>query len=160
MYIYSTKLHQDFYQKLFNCFSNYISFHIIPIILNGEDVDVVIEEIAHNNDFKKSDTEIETYESIEELIFPQEYHDGGFIILDDFTEKEMKDPRVQTMFMRSRHNNLSKFIICQDYYELPKKTIRAKGNIYHIFKSNNFLGVRNVYQDNISMDMTLNDFKY
>ena len=33
----------------------------------------------------------------------------------------MDDPRVQAMFKRSRHNNLSIFIISQDYYELSKK---------------------------------------
>ena len=67
-------------------------------------------------DFEKSDTEIETYESIEELKFPQEYDDEGIVILDDLNEKEMIDPRVQAMFKRSRHNNLSIFIISQDYY--------------------------------------------
>ena len=36
----------------------------------------------------------------------------------------MNDPRVQAMFKRSRHNNLSIFKISQDYYELPKRTIR------------------------------------
>ena len=107
---------------------------------------------------EKSDTEIETYESIEELKFPQEYEDGGIIILDDLSEREMNDPRVQAKFERSRHNNLSIFIISQDYYELPKKTIRANGNIYHIFKRNNFLD--NIYQDKASMDMTLDEFKY
>ena len=49
---------------------------------------------------------------------------------------------------------------CQDYYALPKKTIRANGNIYHIFKPNNFLDVRNIYQDKASMDMTLDEFEY
>ena len=33
----------------------------------------------------------------------------------------MDDPRVQAMFKRSRHNNLSIFIINQDYYDLGKK---------------------------------------
>ena len=63
----------------------------------------------------------------------------------------MNDPRVQAMFKRSRHNNLSEFIISQDYYELPKKGIRANGNVYHIFKPNNFLDVGNFYQDKPSM---------
>ena len=71
----------------------------------------------------------------------------------------MLDPRVQAMFKRSRHNNLSIFIISQDYYELPKKTIKANGNIYHIFKPNNFRDVQNLYQDKASMDMTYNEFK-
>ena len=72
----------------------------------------------------------------------------------------MNDPRVQAMFKRSRHKSLSIFIISQDYYELPKKTIRANGNIYHLFKPSYFLDVRNTYQDKASMDMTLNEFKY
>ena len=160
IYIYSPSLHQDLYQKLIKCLSNYIPIHIIPNILNEDDIDIVIEEIVNNKDFKKSDTEIETYESIDELKFPQKYVDGGIIILDDLNEKEMNDSRVEAMFKRSRHNNLSIFIIGQDFYELPKRTIRANGNIYHMFKPNNFLDVRNIYQDKASMDMTLNDFKY
>ena len=72
----------------------------------------------------------------------------------------MDDPRVQAMFKRSRHNNLSIFIISKDYYELSKKTIRCNGNVYHIFKPNNFRDFQNLYQDKASMDMTLNEFKY
>ena len=71
----------------------------------------------------------------------------------------MNDPRVQAMFKKSRPNNLSIFIISQDDYELPKRTIRANGNIYHIFKPNNFRDAQNLYQDKASMDMTLNEFK-
>ena len=71
----------------------------------------------------------------------------------------MNDPRVQAMFKRSGHNNISIFIICQDYYELSKRTIRCNGNIYHFFKPNNFRDVQNLYQDKASMDITLNEFK-
>ena len=110
IYIYSPSLHQDLYQKLIKCFSYYIPIHIIPNILNEEDIDIVIDEIVNNKDFEKSDTEIETYQSIEELKYPQEYEGGGIIILDDLNEKEMNDPRVQAMFKRSRQNNLSIFI--------------------------------------------------
>ena len=60
------------------------------------------------------------------------------------------------MFKRGRHNNSSIFIISQDCYELPKRTIGANGNICHIFKPNNFRDVQNLYQDKTSMDMTLN----
>ena len=105
IYIYSPSFHQDLYQKVIKCFSNYIPINIIPSILNEEDIDIVIDEIVNNKDFEKSKIEIETYESIEELKFPQEY-DGGIIIIDDLNEKEMNDPRVQAMFKRSRHNNL------------------------------------------------------
>ena len=75
--------------------------------------------------------------------------------MDDLNEKELNDPRAQAIFKRSRHNNLSIFIISQDYYELPKRTIRANGKIYYIFKTNNFRDVQNLYQDKTSMDLTL-----
>ena len=121
IYIYSPFLHQDLYQKLIKCFSNYIPIHIIPNILNEEDIDVVIEEIVNNKGFQKSDTEIETFDNIDELKFPQNYENNSNIILDGLNQKEMEDPRDQAMFKRSRHNNLSLFIISQDYYELSKK---------------------------------------
>ena len=159
IYIYSPSLHQDLYQKLIKCFSNYIPIHIIPNISNEEDIDIVIEEKVNNKDFEKTDTEIETYESIEELKFPQEYEKNSIIILDDLNQKEMDDPRVQAMFKRSRHKLLIRFVLSQDYYELSKKTIRCNGNIFHIFKTNNFRDVLNLYQDKSSMDMTLNEFK-
>ena len=92
--------------------------------------------------------------------FPQEYEDGGSIILEDLNEKEMNDPRVQAMFKRSRHNNLCIFIFSQGYYELPRKTILANENIYHIFKPNSFLDDRNIYQDKTSMNKTVDEFKY
>ena len=160
IYIYSPSIHQDLYQRLIKCFSNYISIKTIPNILNEEDLDVVIEEVINNKDFEKSNTEIGTYDNIEDLKYPQEYEYNSIIILDDLNQKEMDDPRVQAMFKRSRHNNLSIFIISQDYYELSKKTIRCNGNIYHIFKPNNFRDVINLYQDKASMDMNLNEFKY
>ena len=67
--------------------SKYIPINIIPNILNEEDIDVVIEEIVNNKDFEKSNTEKKTYESIEELKYPQEKDDGGIIIIDDLNEK-------------------------------------------------------------------------
>ena len=159
IYIYSPSLHQDLYQKIIKCISNNIPIHIIPNILNEENLDLIIEEVINNKDFQKSNIEIETFDNIEELKYPQEYENNSIIILDDLNQKEMDDPRVQAMFKRGRHNNLSIFIISQDYYELSKKTIRCNGNIFHIFKPNNFLDVRNIYQDKASMDMTLNEFK-
>ena len=160
IYIYSPSLHQALFQELIKCSSNYIPIQIIPNIFNEEDIDLVIEEIVNNKDFEKSYTEIETIDKNEDLKFPQDYENNSIINLDDLNQKEMDNPRVQAMFKRSRHNNLSIFLISQDYYELGKKTIRCNGNIYHMFKPNNFRDVINLYQDKTSMDMNLNEFKY
>ena len=85
-----------------------------------------------------SNIEIFVHENIDELKYPQDYQsESTVIILDDLNENEMKDERVQVLFKRSRHNNISVFIISQDYYELPKRTIRANSNVFHLFKPNN-----------------------
>ena len=63
------------------------------------------------------------------------------------------------MFKRGRHNNSSVFIKSQDYYELPKRIIRANGIIYHVFKSIKYRVVQNLHQYIASMDMTLNEFE-
>ena len=159
-YIYSPSLHQDLYQNLIKCSSNYLPVHIKPNILNEADIDIVLDELVKNNDFEKPNCEIEIYERIEELKFPQEFETNSITILDDLNQKEMDDPRAQAMFKRSKHNILSIFIISQDYYELSKNTIRFNSNIFHIFKPNNFRDVLNLYQDKCPMDMTINEFKF
>ena len=159
IYIFSPSLHQDLYQKLIKCFSNCIPIRIITNILNDEDIDIVIEEIVNRKDFQKSDSVIETFDNTEGLRFQQEYEKNSNIILDDLNEKEINTDKIKAMFKRGRHNSLSILLISQDYYELPKRTIRANGNIYHIFKPNNFRDVQNFYQDKASMDKTLNEFK-
>ena len=97
---------------------------------------------------------------MEELKFHQENEDGGINILDGLKEKEINDPRNWAMFKWSRHNNLSIFIIRQDYYELPKRTIRCNGNIYHIFKPNIFRDVQNFYQGKVSIYVTPTNWIY
>ena len=160
IYIDSPSLHHDFYQKIVKCFTNCTPTHIISKIFKEEDIDIVIHEIVIDKDFQKSDTEIEANNSVEELKLPQDYDDGGNIILGDLNEKDMNDPRVQPMFKQSRHSSSSTFIINQEYCELPKRTIRANGNIYHILKPYKFKDVQNRYQDKAYMDMTFNELKY
>ena len=77
-----------------------------------------MDEIDNDKDVEKSDTEIEKYESIEETKDTQQEKDRGINILDDANKKETSDPRMPAMFKRSRHINLSTFIISNDYYEL------------------------------------------
>ena len=51
------------------------------------------------------------------------------------------------MFKRSRHNTISGFIFSQSVYELAKRTTRANGKTYHIFKPNVFGDFPGLYQN-------------
>ena len=119
-----------------------------------------MDEIPKNKDFQNTDTEIETFDSIEEKKYPQDNEKNSIIIVDDLKEKEINNDEIQAMFKQRCDNNLTIFIISQDHCERPKRMIRANGNIYHIFKPNSLLDVRNIYQDKASMDMTLDEYKY
>ena len=56
----------------------------------------------------------------------------------------MNDYRVQAMFERWKHKNLSIFIFRSDYCELPKRTIRVKGFIFNISKPKKFRDAQNL----------------
>ena len=60
IHIFSPSLHQQLYQKLIKCFSNYSPINILSNILKAADIDIVIDEVVTKKDFQKSDTEIET----------------------------------------------------------------------------------------------------
>ena len=64
----------------------------------------MIDEVINTKDFEKSNIEIETCDSIEELRYPQEYENNSIIILDDLNEKEINNDKIQAMFKRGRHN--------------------------------------------------------
>ena len=82
--------------------------------MNEENIDIIIVEIVNNKDFEKSDTEIETFDSTEEIRFPQEHDNNSIIILDDLNEREIIKDKIQAMFKRGRHKIVSIFIISMD----------------------------------------------
>ena len=161
MYNFSPSLHQTSYQKVIKGISYYIPKEIITVKRNEQEENKKFDEIINDEDFEKSETEIEAFVSIGEIKYPQEYdsYQPIVIILDDLSRKEINYLPVQAMFKRSTLISISIFVITQDSYKLPERTITANGNIYHIFKANNFREVRNLYQDKVSSDMTLNEYK-
>ena len=52
-YIYSPSLLQELYQKLFKCFNIFKPIHMVPNILNEENVRKAIEEIVNIKKLKK-----------------------------------------------------------------------------------------------------------
>ena len=78
---------------------------------------------------------------------------------DASNEKEKNDPRGHAIFKQSRHSNKSIVKFSQDYYELPKQTVRANANIYQIFEPNNLRDVQNLHQNKTLLDITPIEFK-
>ena len=154
IYIYSSSIHQETYQKLIECFEQKIPPKSIYKILKNKKT---IEDCLGD---ELSDIEIFVHENIDELKDQRDYQNESIvIILDDLNDREMNDDRVKALFKRGRHNNIAVFIISQDFYELPKQTIRENSNIFHLFRPNNSRNVLNLFQDKASMDMSINELK-
>ena len=62
----------------------------------------MIDEILNDNNFEKSDTEIQTNESIEKNKLSSGFWRWWYIYPRRSKQKELSDPRIQAMFKRSR----------------------------------------------------------
>ena len=70
--IYSPFSHQELHQKVNNCIRNFVPINIIQNIWIKKGLDSLIDEMVSHVDFIMSQTEIETYKSIEEIKHPEE----------------------------------------------------------------------------------------
>ena len=65
--VFSPSLHQDLYENLEKCVVNFIPINIIQDILSEEDLDLLVEESVYHKNFENCKTELETYESLQEV---------------------------------------------------------------------------------------------
>ena len=94
-YFKSPSLHQEVYRELIKSFNNRIPTKINQNTLKEGDLDLITGKIFRKENFEKSETEIETYEALAEVNYPQEYISSypNVIISDKINEKE-NDPRL------------------------------------------------------------------
>ena len=166
IFIYSPTIHQPVYRTIIKCFNKFLPLNIIQNILREgiplDELEKTIEEIINDEDFESSHIECESYENIDELKNPQDYdlNIHNVIILDDLNKQQLNDEKVQMLFKRGRHNNLSIFVITHGFYELPKDTIRENSSIIHHFITNNFANVESLHRQLSSTDMLIKEYKY
>ena len=70
---------------------------------------MIFEEVVRVKDFEKSVTQREACITKKESKFPRKPEDGFIYKLDELNEKEKNDARIQAVFKRFRHINLSFF---------------------------------------------------
>ena len=165
IYIHSPTIHQPNYQKLIKCFQSFLPLNVIDNILKEdislEELDDVIEVIVNDEDFVSSEIEIEFYDNIDEMKDANEYDSEkhNVIILDDLSKDQLNDKKVQMLFKRGRHNNISVFVISHGFYQWPKDTITENSNIIHLFITNNYCNVESIHRQLCSTDLKIHEFK-
>ena len=143
LYVFGRSLHQPEYQLLKCGFDNKLNKTSIVDILNhssrineeNEKPENIIVGISQElDDNEKSDISCEYYEDPDNIPDPKEFdeHDKNLIIFDDImTDKNQSKPGA--FFTRSRHNNIDCIYISQNYYRLPRHTIRTNSNFLVLF---------------------------
>ena len=119
----------------------------------------LVEETVDDENFLKSETQTEAYESTEVLKYLQDCESDSPILYFILNDKEITGGRIQAKFKRSRHSNIPICKFSQEYYERSKQTIRATRSICLTFRPNDFRDVKNLYQYKAFMNMTLFEFK-
>ena len=81
----------------------------------------------------KSDAECKFYESAEDVSDPIELSSGtkNLMVFDDLLlEKQIT---CKSYYVRGRHSNVDCFYLAQNYFKLPRQTIREKANFICLF---------------------------
>ena len=80
----------------------------------------------------------------------------NLLVLDDcFLGKQSK---AEAFYTRGRHNNCDTFYISQNYFRLPRQTIRENANFIILFPQDS-KNLNHIYADHCDDDMKVDEFK-
>lgn len=143
LFVFGRSLHQPEYEILKAGFENKLpKSEIIQILKYDSMINELDEKPEHVaaglgrelEEDEKGDITCEFYEDPADIPDPKDFdkRDKNLIIFDDImTDKNQSAPGA--FFTRSRHNNIDCIYISQNYYHLPRHTIRSNSNFLILF---------------------------
>ena len=98
------------------------------------------------------------YDSGEDVPDPRELNpsDKNLMIFDDLMLD--KQTTCEKYYTRGRHSNVDCFYLSQNYFKLPRQTIRENANFICLFRQD-MKNLNHVYNDHVISDMTCEKFK-
>ena len=118
----------------------------------------VVEEVAKNCAHNPANIECQFFETSADVPDPRELSSKkkNLMIFDDL-QLEKRD-KCKTYDMKGRHSNVDCFYFAQNYFKLPRQTIRENANFICLFPQDQ-KNVHHIYDDHVSTDMSKEDFK-
>ena len=135
--------------KLFDHQDEIMTLNVTPAL--------VVEEMAKNLD-KKSCIDCKFYETSEDVPDPRELSSDkkNLMIFDDLQLE--KQNKCETYYIRGRHSNVDCFYLAQNYFKLPRQTIRENANFICLFPQD-LKNLNHIYNDHVSTDMSKEEFR-
>ena len=117
----------------------------------------VVEEMA--KDIRdKSDVECKFYESAEDVPDPRELisETKNLMVFDDLLlEKQIT---CESYYVRGRHSNVDCCHLAQNYFKLPRQTIRENANLISLFPKD-LKNLNHIFDNYVGSDMTKEEFR-
>ena len=162
LYVFGKSLHQKEYTILKAGFDNGLSKDQITNIFTNQQqfqnkglnpIEVINASTIEN----KNTISAEFFDNCNDIPDPSELNpsDKNLMIFDDcILEKQSK---AEAYYTRGRHNNCDSFYISQNYFLLPRKTIRENANFIILFPQDD-KNLNHIYKDHCT-DISLEEFK-
>ena len=121
----------------------------------------LLEEVAKEvpQDIKLTDKiQSKFFETGDEVPDPSEISSDrkNLIIFDDLMLE--KQNKCESYYIRGRHSNVDCFYLTQNYFKLPRQTIRENANFICLFKQD-LKNINHIYHDHVSTDLSKEEFK-
>ena len=146
--VFEEKLPKEVIIRLFENQNETTDLGISPISI----VEEMAKEIRD-----KSDVECNFYQSTEDVHDPRELSSEkkNLMVFDDV--KLEKQNTCESYYVRGRHSNVDCFNLAQNYFKLPRQTIKEKSNLICLFPED-LKNLNHIFDDHVGSDMTKKEF--
>ena len=106
----------------------------------------------------KSDVECKFYQSAEDVSDPRELSSEkkNLIVFADLLLE--KQNTCESYYVSGKHSNVDCFYLAQNYFKLPRQTIRENANFICLFPQD-LKNLNHIFDDHVGSDMTKEEFR-
>ena len=117
----------------------------------------IVEEMAKEIT-DKSDVEYNCYQSAEDVPDPSELSSEkkNLMVFDD--QLLQKQNTCESYNVRGRHSHGDCFYLAQNYFKIPRQTMREKANFDSLFPQD-LKNFNHIFEDHVSSDMIKEEFR-
>ena len=147
---FEEKIPKENILRLFHMQEDIIKLNASPMKL--------LEEWSKQNTTQKPDVECSFFEAADEVPDPRELNSGNknLMVFDDLLLE--KQNMCEKYYIRGRHSNVDCFYLSQNYFKLPRQTIRENTNFICLFPQD-LKNINHIYNDHVGGDMSKDEFR-
>lgn len=163
--VFGKSLFQPEYRLLKKAFEEQLPKEAIVRLFDNRDevmkLDIsptaLVEEVAKTQP-TKSNIKCSFYESSDDVPDPKDLtaENKNLMIFDDLLLE--RQSKCESYYVRGRHSNVDCFYLSQNYFRLPRQTIRENANFICIFPQD-LKNVNHIYNDHVGSDMSKEEFR-